>query len=56
MLKVIMIAIVGVLLLLILLGVYAAIVSGAREDEKKARLLKRLHEEMKKRGQDDSGE
>jgi 3'-phosphoadenosine 5'-phosphosulfate sulfotransferase (PAPS reductase)/FAD synthetase len=43
--------IIGVLLLLTVLGVYAAIVSGAREDEMKARLIKRLHEERAKRNE-----
>lgn len=53
-LKIILCAAIGVLLFLIGIGIYAAIVARAREDEMKQRLLKRLHKEMEKR--DEAGE
>lgn len=42
-------------LVLFSVAIYALVWAGAREDDMKARLLKRFQEEMEKRGQDDSG-
>ncbi|MHC4608702.1 MAG: hypothetical protein ACYTAF_17500 [Planctomycetota bacterium] len=47
---------IGLLIFLILIGIYAALVSGAREDEMRERLFRRLHEEREKRKDESTGE
>lgn len=49
------IVIILIILVLFNVAIYALVWAGAREDDMKAWLLKRFHEEMEKRGQDDSG-